>query len=191
MRRLSDALIDPDERAHLLRALDAPTSVGVREAYLDALDPEDERASALFLNLRLVQDVSPDHAQPLVEELLEIIPRLCPDWWRVVRLGDPLFNCHDGPQDTPRVRFVYRCPMRWDWLTETEEADVRLCGQCGEKVHRCRTVAQAQDLARSGACVSLATPLFQSHAQQLTEDMLGRPDPVEAWADQLFDGESA
>ena len=194
MKTLTEALADPLERMHVIKVLAEPTSRAARTSYLSVLsrlrDSRDlcpRRARALELNLQLTQSLSPQQAQPLIDELLAIIDQICPEWWSAVRLGDPLFNCHHGTQDTPRIRFMYRCPMRWDWLSETADVNVRRCGQCGESVVRCDTVEQAQEHAKMGDCISLPTQVYQPHAQGLTEMMTGRPDPVEVWAQQIFE----
>jgi len=188
MKTFFDAFQDPNEHPYLMQVLAHPTSIGAREAYLQVLqEPNDLRSQAISINLKLSQSLPPQQAKPLVDQLLHILLELCPDWWKAVRLGDPLFNCHQGDRDEPRIRFVYQCPMKWDWLSPTDEADVRICSQCREEVFRCHTVVQAQEKASAGQCVSLPSQVFQSHSQRLTGMMLGRPDPVAIWADQIFD----
>ncbi|MCA9544977.1 MAG: hypothetical protein KC613_11325 [Myxococcales bacterium] len=88
-----------------------------------------------------------------------------------------LLNCGAAP--STRVRFSYRCPMRWADLTPTEDPRRRLCGACGEVVHRVHDVIEAGVRADQGECI--AVPAALADAAQATADagreriIVGRP----------------
>lgn len=51
---------------------------------------------------------------------------------------------------------VYECPLRWEHLTSTERAAVRVCGECQSRVYACETAEQVYRHARAGRCVVYA-----------------------------------
>ncbi|HEX4646536.1 MAG TPA: hypothetical protein VH598_13115 [Verrucomicrobiae bacterium] len=53
------------------------------------------------------------------------------------------------------IEFRFKCPQDWDALEATQEAAVRFCQLCRQKVFFCQTDAEALDHAKRGNCVAL------------------------------------
>lgn len=67
--------------------------------------------------------------------------------------------------------FQFLCPQTWNNLSPTDNADVRHCSVCKEKVYLCSTPENLVNLGRSGKCVAI----LPSHARSITHGYLGRP----------------
>src|SRR5690348_13319231 len=76
-----------------------------------------------------------------------------------------LWNCRNA--------FEFVCPLYFDSLQPTADADVRYCSVCHEKVYRCRTPLDFVTHGESGHCVAIPEG-FSPMATACTET-LGRP----------------
>ncbi len=60
---------------------------------------------------------------------------------------NPIANC--------RVEFAFQCPKQWEELSPAENATMRYCHVCKEKVHLVSTMAQVHDHASRGECIAV------------------------------------
>ena len=51
--------------------------------------------------------------------------------------------------------FAFKCPLKWNALTKTTDANVRYCGSCERKVYLCEDGAEARERAGQGQCVAV------------------------------------
>ncbi len=165
------------------QAIVAPLLAGTREqldvpayvAYLRGKDPA--RAELLELIDRLDRsDVDDAAARARITELREQVS----EGW--VKLVAPhwLLGCGDDQA----VTFSYQCPRTWAELAPTADARVRHCEGCGESVHRCATLAEAEDHARARRCISIPAKLTSAIHDQLAPQLrmiTGRPDVPAKW----------
>ena len=185
-KTLSQCLQDPKERDRLLAVLNEPESLKVREEYIKILSPSDPRTLAIQLDIHLSHSPPPKEAHPSVQRLLSIIPTLCPQWWALVRIDHPVHNCHRGESEDPVLRFAYRCPLSWSWLDQTEEPNARYCTQCKHSVYHCASVEEAEERAKQGQCIAVSKATLHPLSQELTQMMVGRPDPIQLWGKRIF-----
>lgn len=130
-----------------------PESLVRENCVLPAL--ADERVITLFC---------PDDARfGLVDrERIQFILNRPVDWWPAQReviqeaitqhLGElpaAIVNCD--------VKFRFRCPLIWEQLRPTDDAQVRYCEVCSKSVYRATDSIQADCLARQGKCVAYSS----------------------------------
>ena len=53
-------------------------------------------------------------------------------------------------------RATFSCPKHWSALTATDDADVRACGSCHQKVFRCRHIRDVAAHVKEGHCIAVA-----------------------------------
>ncbi|MDI1428141.1 hypothetical protein [Polyangium sorediatum] len=181
---LFDYLNDPRE-LHLLKfALNGTLTDRMRLAYaarLEEIDPE--RAEWLRLEVALHESAAEDPA--IRARFAELSGKVTPDW-RNLLCRDMILNCGDARAERPRVRFSFVCPARWETLEPTEDASVRFCGQCQERVYSCDSSRVAAVHARAGHCIAVPRELSDKDVHLGTRGVLGRPDPLGDWARDLF-----
>lgn len=183
-RRLAEYLRADDERPFLHRAFDQALGDGERLAYADLVEGRDPgRAEWLRLEVELHARATDDPA--VLARFIELAYAVGLDFADAL-LRDVIMNCgSDGArQAAPRVRFAFACPKRWQMLAPTDNAAVRFCAQCSERVYYCGTVAEAETRAFAGQCIAIPRRLSDGGIE--SEPQLGRPDPVRDWADRLF-----
>jgi hypothetical protein len=183
-RGLFDYLSDEDERPYLIAAMNGALADEERLAYaakLDARDPE--RAEWLRLEVALHASATEDPA--VHARFAELSRLLSYDLLRLLR-RDMILNCGEARAEKPRVRFTFVCPARWETLTPTEDATVRFCGHCQERVYFCDRGKVAAAHARAGDCIAVPRELTDEHVRLSTRNILGRPDPLGDWARKLF-----
>lgn len=56
-------------------------------------------------------------------------------------------------------RFRFQCPLAWDQLARTGDAEIRDCGVCLRPVYRCHSEGEAAQHARLGRCVAVEADL--------------------------------
>jgi len=155
--------------------LDVPAYV----AYLRGND--DPRAELLELIARCEQTAVDDpFARARISELREQVP------WGWVRLVAPhwLLGCGDDKA----VELSYQCPRTWAELAPTADPAVRHCEGCGEAVHRCDSLAQAEDHARARRCISIPVELTSAIHKQLAPQLrmiTGRPNIPALWLERV------
>lgn len=66
-------------------------------------------------------------------------------------LRDPIQNCPIATLDT--IEFLKVCPRVWANLEPTEEAGVRHCPGCDQRVYACVTPREVEEHAEQGHCV--------------------------------------
>jgi hypothetical protein len=103
-------------------------------------------------------------------------------WEGWVRLVAPhwLLGCGDDQA----VEFSYQCPRTWAELAPTADPTVRHCEGCGESVHRCGSLAEAENHARARRCISIPVELTTAIYKQLRPQLqmiTGRPDVPAKW----------
>lgn len=108
-----------------------------------------------------------------------------PGWWALIWRGRRIYGCGES-RSSARVRFSYLCPMSWAALTPSEDASVRSCMQCHERVYRCDSVDEAAMHAQAGHCVALPAALASETGQPGARIVVGRPDWNEMLARQIF-----
>ncbi|MDI1445042.1 hypothetical protein [Polyangium sp. 6x1] len=177
-RGLLDYLGDDAERPFLLDAMNGALDDEKRLAYAALLDGHDpERAAWLRLAVALHESAAEDPAtRARFSELSRLVSR---DWTDLLGRNE-ILNCGSAKQEKRYVRFTFACPERWETLAPTEEASVRFCGRCQERVYLCNRGADAAAHAEAGRCI--AVPRERSL-------VLGRPDPNGDWANAMFPGD--
>ncbi|MEM8721644.1 MAG: pentapeptide repeat-containing protein [Cyanobacteria bacterium P01_G01_bin.39] len=100
-----------------------------------------------------------------------------------------ILNCGQGKQESELVRFTFQCPKLWQELQVTENDSVRFCDACQEKVFYCTDKQEAEQHARQGHCIAIASELTASvdHQYRTRRPVLGRPKHTKAWAKDIFD----
>lgn len=150
-------------------------------------DPEDDAARVVFGDL--AREWGDDElAEWLALELLHRRGLLAPgDRERFTHLaatlptdvrarisGAELDHCAAVERST--VPLAFACPMRWERMRPTEDARVRVCGACAERVHWVESVEEADARASEGRCVALA-PGLRRPAPASTQPLF-EPPPV-------------
>ncbi|MBY0229725.1 MAG: TIGR02996 domain-containing protein [Gemmataceae bacterium] len=153
------------EKAFLDGLREKPDDAVTRLVYADWLDeqPGDEarrKAEYLRLEARLLdaakrrRDGKPDKQElPLSVEKTRLALTLPSDWLALVARV-PIENCQ---------KVGYRCPQRWESLQLIDdEPRERFCGECGERVHWCESIAVARQHAALGECVAFDERLLRT-----------------------------
>lgn len=109
-------------------------------------------------------------------------------WVQLVQRVDRVLNCGAAPAAPAVVRFRYRCPNRWETLAPTDESGVRYCEECRRNVYYCDSAETAARRARQGDCITVPAALTQELADDVTKDVMGRPDVLECWGARVFAG---
>jgi len=50
---------------------------------------------------------------------------------------------------------VFKCPMSWDALLETEDSAIRYCEECDRGVHLCSDGEELEEAMREDLCVAI------------------------------------
>ncbi len=153
-------------------------------AYLEARG--DPRGEALRLQDAVLAATSSEAAEASMRALRAALIDIDEMWWKCVDQLAPIRGCGRGGP-LPVVRFAFVCSMRWEGLERTNDPALRLCGECEEAVYYCATRAEAEAHARAGHCITVPAQLAGAVAAEVTQDVLGRPDPVEMWGRRIFD----
>lgn len=181
MKTLSDYWKFDDERPYLHKVHEATLDDAGRTEYAAIVERRDpERAEWLRLEMQLRRRGVEDPA--VLARFLELGQKIGMEYANLL-LRETILNCGDGKQSSPRVRFAYRCPKRWNTLLATETDGVRHCQHCNELVYLCNDVETAANRALAGQCIAIRKELSDGGMESM---MLGRPDPAQIWADHLF-----
>lgn len=181
MKTMQDYWQYDDERPYLHMAHVAKLDDAARIEYAAIVERRDpDRAEWLRLEMQLHSDGVKDPA--VLARFLALGRQIGMELANLL-LRETILNCGDGMQESPRVRFAYRCPKRWNTLLATDTDGVRHCQHCNERVYLCEDVKTAANRALAGQCIAIRKELSDGGVESL---MLGRPDPVEIWADHLF-----
>lgn len=81
-------------------------------------------------------------------------------------------------EPNPIFQFEFECPNRWYSLQVTKDATVRFCGDCQRQVHFCSTPTEAEDHARRGNCIAVASDTRSNvvgHRHPSRDIMVGLP----------------
>lgn len=178
-----------EEGPYLMRVLAAPYGREGLAEYRQFLEGRgDARGELLRVQDALLDGASEGELAGLKARLAALVAACDKAWWRCVdRLGQ-LRNCGQALEEEAVVRFAFECPMRWETLVRSREADVRWCGECGERVYQCGTRAEAEAQARLGRCISVPASITASASREATAMVTGRPNPVEFWGRRIFGG---
>lgn len=168
-----------DESTFLEAILANPSHTALRLAYADWLDEHGDAQSSCrseYLRVECELDSLPPRSsrrRKLRDQLGQFRASVGDDWWRML----------DYARVQYCVQFTYRCPQRWDMLTPTADPAVRLCAECNEQVHYCRTPSEAHQRADQGQCVAIDVrmallPFGRYRSSQRTGRLLGRVAPT-------------
>ncbi|HWB77359.1 MAG TPA: hypothetical protein VG755_20470 [Nannocystaceae bacterium] len=178
---LRDYLQLEDERPYLNAAYDDRLDDEQRIAYAAIVERRDpDRAEWLRLEVELHAHATPDPDR--IARFVALARQIGFDYANVLT-RKTILNCGKGKDESPRVRFAFACPKRWQTLMPTTDDAVRHCQHCNELVYYCEDVAAATRRAHAGQCIAIAKELSNGGVD---EAVLGRPDPVGMWADRLF-----
>lgn len=154
-----------DESDFLPTLLANPADDTTRLVYADWLDERDDtesKAKAQFLRatVRLVEpDCTGAEREARRQEMQPLAAKLPTDWLAVVsRLQVESCGAKRAASDLwerYRRQFDFVCDKRWDEMTVTGDADIRLCEECKESVHYCDTITAARGHAAQGHCVAV------------------------------------
>jgi len=159
--------------------LDAPAYVAV----LRAKDP----LRAEYLELVTARA---GHEDPAVRARIAELRDQVDSFWQ--RMIEPhwLLGCGEMREHTRRVRFSYECPRTWAELAPSNDPNIRACDGCGETVHRCHTIAEAETHALAGHCISVTSVVTRSVHARLEPRLrmiTGRPSLPDKWLGELVD----
>lgn len=155
-------------------------------AYLAVLRTKDPLRAEY---LELVTTHAGHHDPRARARIGELRDRIDSFWQRAI---EPhwLLGCGEMREQTKRVRFSYECPRTWAELAPTADPDVRACDGCGETVHRCHTMAEAETHALAGHCISVTSVVSRSVYAKLEHRLrmiTGRPSLPDKWLGELVD----
>ena len=131
-----------------------PGDEGERLVYADWLEEQGKSNEAAWLRqesaLRSLEGAALDEALARLRDLS-------------VKVGTEFMASVARPAvEGCSIRFGFKCPKQWDAMQRTEREEIRHCTGCGQDVHFCRTIEEAQALARQDACVALDPSLVRS-----------------------------
>ena len=181
--RLADYRRFADERPILAAAAAHRLGDDDRARYAALVEPRDpERAAWLRLEATLHARAAENPLK--IERFLALARRIGLDYARLL-IRDTLINCgHRLAGDRgPARRLAFECHEVWPALAPGGSAGVRTCQGCGAHVHRCETIAEAEERVRAGEVVAVAKALLDDPAARAA----GR-DPRVEWALRLFPG---
>jgi uncharacterized protein (TIGR02996 family) len=142
-----------DERPFLRQIINDPADEHHRLVYADWLEERGECDRAEFLRLECdlarLEPTTPDYLRSN-ERFHELYARIDRKWLALLDRTD-IDNC--------RLRFGFRCPLRWERLQPTAEREVRFCTSCQKEVHHCHTIGSARVHAAMGHCVAVDSRL--------------------------------
>lgn len=183
-RSLFEYLSDEQERPFLLLAFDGKLDNLKRLDYAKVLEAKDP-ARAEWLRLEVQLYSQPTNDPNVHRRYGELGRQAGYDFLKIMRRNDVL-NCGKGAKEPRRIRFSFVCDKRWETLHPTENADVRHCNVCNERVHHCTTVPEAENHARAGHCIAVSFALVDKAAGGGYRNAVGRPDPIGDWSEKLF-----
>jgi uncharacterized protein (TIGR02996 family) len=137
-----------DEEAFLRAIAENPDDESCRLVFADWLEERgDSRAEFLRLDcaLRRMSGREADYDDVQAH------------WWALRADLDPVWLAVLGRSEIENceVRFLFRCPQRWEKLKTTELPMVRFCDWCSQEVFYCGTIDQAKEHACAGHCVAV------------------------------------
>lgn len=138
-----------EDRTFIRAILSNPAELTAWLVYADWLDEHDNPLQAEFLRL-MARRGQLNNTQPewyTVEERLQELRGTLERVWVEVFDRPKIENCSQ--------RFQFQCPKQWEQLKVTRDPAVRHCDACGEDVHYCHTLPDAQAHARQGHCVAV------------------------------------
>ena len=171
---MSDAgefLISPDEKPFLDEISANPDDDGARLIYADWLeeqgDPRAEyvRAEVAFYGTSM-DDAEFANRRDLLRELnLDHDPT-----WTLRLARTDIENCP--------IEFEYACPKKWESLSPTTDAGVRVCGECRRSVYYCGTIAEAALRTFRGECIAFDASLAGLHLFDESSLSMGMGSPA-------------
>lgn len=183
-RSFFEYMNDEAERPFLMKSLNGGLDDLARLDYANVLDSRDpERAEWLRLEVRLYSQATTDES--IHRRFLELSRVMGYEFQRFMRRSDVL-NCGRALEEPRRIRFAFICDKRWEVLSPTENAHERHCSSCNMRVYHCATVNEAQAHAVAGHCISVSNALVEKGVGRSYHNTVGRPDPVQDWANKLF-----
>jgi uncharacterized protein (TIGR02996 family) len=173
---MSNPTFTAEDKAFLRAILDDPADTTARLVYADWLDDRsDPRGTYLRVEMDLRAEPDPDgeRAGALREQLAGLKRDIDPDW----------LACFDRPRiEGCDKYFAFRCPKKWEQLRTTKDARVRYCEGCGQSVHYCGSIREAQRHADLGECVAISLTVLRKPGDVLFDDgeLMGDVDLGEA-----------
>ena len=176
-----------DERPFVRQILASPHELSPRLVYADWLEEHGECDRAEFLRLECdlirLLPTEPNYLR-LNERYHELHAALEPKWLALLDRTD-IDNC--------RLRFGFRCPLRWERLNATGDDQVRFCDSCKQEVHHCHSIVEAREKAAVGRCVAVDSRLAREPGdldpettEELVMGMLIMPPEPESPAQRLL-----
>lgn len=86
------------------------------------------------------------------------------------RLEQALRRAEEGERLLARYELKFRCPLRFEDLTPTEEGSVRACARCERPVHLVRTQDSLADSVAQGHCVAFPSEWAREAFLRLAEE---------------------
>jgi uncharacterized protein (TIGR02996 family) len=165
-----------DEDGFLAAIRLQPADDTARLVFADWLDEHDNdtfkrKAEFIRLELKIANEPLDDYISPTVQ-LQKLAAQIDPDWLVLI----------SRPQIEGCATLTDReCPSVWSRLKPTQNPTVRSCEACQKTVCYARTLAEAQQITRSGFCAAVSPAL-----PRLPDRGLHRPRPlmVIAWQQQ-------
>lgn len=155
----------------------ATTRAGLR-------DGGDSVAEALDIEGALLAGADHDGGVVRRSRLRALIPSLS-RWWRYWRQGAEIRNCGLAADRPAEVRFAVECPRSWESLEPSAHLTIRTCDTCRLAVHLCADLDEVAARARLGECVAVPAALARHAREAARGFILGRPDRVELWAEDI------
>jgi uncharacterized protein (TIGR02996 family) len=176
-----------DERPFLRQIIADPHDLNPRLVYADWLEERGECEQAEFLRLECdlirLPPTEPHYLQ-LNDRYHQLHAGLDPKWLALLDRTD-IDNC--------RLKFGFRCPLRWERLRVTDDDRVRFCNSCKQEVHHCHSIDEARTEAQAGRCVAVDSRLAREPGdlepettEELVMGMLALPPIQDSPAERLL-----
>lgn len=187
MRTFMEAWQDAEEGPLLMAAL-GEAGPG-RARYVEWLRARgDERGELVWALWRLCEEpLDIAEREALIARVEGLAEVLDPRWGQLFARMAGLLNCGGGGAGEVE-RFAFECPRRWETLEVSERPGERWCGACAQRVYLCESAQEVELRARRGECVAVRSALAERVGRELTQHMVGRPEPMRLWAERIFGG---
>jgi uncharacterized protein (TIGR02996 family) len=159
------SLVDAREHQLLTELRAAPDDALTRSVYADWLEEHDKPERAEFLRAQLAAATATTPTDPAflaaAEQIRTLRNRVGPGWRAAVGMVF-VEHCPVSPNTPPYPTFTddvhgleLVCPMKWEQLAPTAEANVRACGICKKDVTLCTSFVEVVHHTQRGHCVAI------------------------------------
>lgn len=163
--------ISSEEKPFLDEIRANPDDDGARLVYADWLEERGDRRCEYIRAEVVFHETSAedDDFEKRRELLRDLQLDHDPDWTLRLARTD-IENCP--------IEFEYACPKKWESLSPTTDAGVRVCGECRRSVYYCGTIAEAALRTFRGECIAFDASLAGLHLFDESSLSMGMGSPA-------------